>query len=241
MTPIVRKTESDRRTHRCQDPAIQIALFITCLATRCSREAGSATVRAARAPRRRVDFPLEQTCCGQMHFNTGYARRGDPARAAASSRTFAASEFVRSSPVGLVRGDGARPLPRALAERVRRRRAGRRASTRSTPRVLELSRVARRPARASRTSARYFPHRVTYHPTCHGLRMLALGETPLRLLRAVRGIDLVELPEAHAVLRLRRHVRDQERRHLDRDADRQGPRDPRHRRRGLHRAPTARA
>jgi L-lactate dehydrogenase complex protein LldE len=41
-----------------------------------------------------------------------------------------------------------------------------------------------------------FPHRVTYHPTCHSLRMLGVGERPLRLLRAVRGIDLVELPGA---------------------------------------------
>ncbi len=43
--------------------------------------------------------------------------------------------------------------------------------------------------------ARY-PHRVTYHPTCHGLRLLRLGDKPLRLLRAVDGIDLVELPGA---------------------------------------------
>jgi L-lactate dehydrogenase complex protein LldE len=43
----------------------------------------------------------------------------------------------------------------------------------------------------------YFPHRVTYHPTCHGLRMLGLGDRPLRLLRAVRGIDYVELPQAY--------------------------------------------
>jgi L-lactate dehydrogenase complex protein LldE len=41
----------------------------------------------------------------------------------------------------------------------------------------------------------YFPHRVTYHPTCHSLRLLRVGDAPLRLLRAVRGIDLVELPE----------------------------------------------
>ena len=44
----------------------------------------------------------------------------------------------------------------------------------------------------------YYPHRVTYHPTCHSLRMLRVGDKPLRLLRAVRGIDLVELPEADA-------------------------------------------
>jgi L-lactate dehydrogenase complex protein LldE len=42
----------------------------------------------------------------------------------------------------------------------------------------------------------YFPHRVTYHPTCHSLRTLRVGDRPQRLLRAVRGIDLVELPDA---------------------------------------------
>jgi L-lactate dehydrogenase complex protein LldE len=41
-----------------------------------------------------------------------------------------------------------------------------------------------------------FPHRVTYHPTCHSLRLLRVGDAPLKLLRAVRGIDLVELPAA---------------------------------------------
>ena len=42
-----------------------------------------------------------------------------------------------------------------------------------------------------------FPHRVTYHPTCHSLRMLRVGDRPHRLLEAVRGIELVELPESH--------------------------------------------
>src|SRR5439155_655781 len=41
-----------------------------------------------------------------------------------------------------------------------------------------------------------FPHRVTYHPTCHSLRALKVGDAPLRLLRAVRGLELVELPDA---------------------------------------------
>jgi L-lactate dehydrogenase complex protein LldE len=42
----------------------------------------------------------------------------------------------------------------------------------------------------------YYPHRVTYHPTCHSLRLLEVGDRPLALLRAVRGLDLVELPGA---------------------------------------------
>jgi L-lactate dehydrogenase complex protein LldE len=41
-----------------------------------------------------------------------------------------------------------------------------------------------------------YPHRVTYHPTCHSLRMLGVGDKPLRLLRQVRGLTLVELPAA---------------------------------------------
>jgi len=43
-----------------------------------------------------------------------------------------------------------------------------------------------------------FPHRVAYHPTCHSLRVLRVGDRPLRLLRAVRDIDLVELPDAES-------------------------------------------
>lgn len=42
----------------------------------------------------------------------------------------------------------------------------------------------------------YFPHRVTYHPTCHSLRMLGVGDRPRRLLEAVRGLRLVDLPHA---------------------------------------------
>ena len=44
----------------------------------------------------------------------------------------------------------------------------------------------------------YYPHRVTYHPTCHSLRLLGVGERPLRLLRQVGGLDLVELPDAES-------------------------------------------
>ena len=63
------------------------------------------------------------------------------------------------------------------------------------PRVLELSEFLVDRLGVDDVGA-FFPHRVTYHPTCHGLRMLRLGDEPLRLLRAVRGIDLVELPQA---------------------------------------------
>lgn len=64
-----------------------------------------------------------------------------------------------------------------------------------TPRVYELSEFLVDVLGVTDVGA-YFPHRVTYHPTCHSLRMLKVGDKPLRLLKAVRGMDLVELPEA---------------------------------------------
>lgn len=64
-----------------------------------------------------------------------------------------------------------------------------------SPRVFELSQFLVDHLGIEDVGA-YFPHSVTYHPTCHSLRLLKVGDAPLRLLRAVRGIDLVELPEA---------------------------------------------
>ena len=60
---------------------------------------------------------------------------------------------------------------------------------------LRIVRAAGRRAGSTDVGA-YYPHRVTYHPTCHSLRMLHVGDKPLSLLRAVDGIDLVELPQA---------------------------------------------
>jgi L-lactate dehydrogenase complex protein LldE len=63
------------------------------------------------------------------------------------------------------------------------------------PRVLELTELLVDRLGVEDVGA-FFPHRVTYHPTCHSLRMLHVGERPLRLLRAVRGIEVLALPEA---------------------------------------------
>src|SRR5215207_4810103 len=63
------------------------------------------------------------------------------------------------------------------------------------PRVFELSEFLVKELEVTDVGA-YYPHRVTYHPTCHSLRMLKVGDAPLKLLRAVGGIDLVKLGEA---------------------------------------------
>ena len=69
------------------------------------------------------------------------------------------------------------------------------AVARTAPRVYELSEFLVDVLGVTDVGA-YFPHRVTYHPTCHSLRMLGVGDRPRRLLEAVRGLTLVDLPAA---------------------------------------------
>jgi len=172
-------------------PAPRVSLFITCFNDTLFPQTGRATVTLLERLGVRVDFPLEQTCCGQMHFNTGYARQMVPL-ARRFARAFADSELIVSpsaSCVAMVRCHYPRVAELAGDEELRRQLEALR------PRVLELSELLIDRLGVEDVGA-VFPHRVTYHPTCHSLRLLELGDRPLRLLRAVAGIELLELREA---------------------------------------------
>jgi len=170
---------------------MRVSLFITCFNDTLFPQTGRAVVTLLERLGHTVEFPVEQTCCGQMHFNTGYQREAIPL-VRRFTEVFADAEVVVSpsaSCVGMVRD----LYPRAaeLAEDQELAQAVRDLA----PRVFELSEFLVNKLGVEDVGA-YFPHRVTYHPTCHSLRMIRVGDAPLRLLRAVRGIDLVELPRA---------------------------------------------
>jgi L-lactate dehydrogenase complex protein LldE len=167
------------------------SLFITCFNDTLFPQTGRAVVSLLERLGVAIDFPLEQTCCGQMHFNTGYADEAVPL-VRRFVRAFADSEVVVSpsaSCVGMVRDF----YPRVAALSGDARLQDEVEALR--PRVLELSELLVDRMGVADVGA-FFPHRVTYHPTCHSLRMLHLGDRPERLLRAVKGIELVDLPEA---------------------------------------------
>jgi L-lactate dehydrogenase complex protein LldE len=172
---------------------MRLALFITCLNDTLFPEAGKATVTVLERLGHEVVFPEEQTCCGQMHANTGYRREAMPlvrrfVRAFGESGADAVVgpsgscvAMVHDQYRSLALASGDQGLVRAVDQ--------------LAPRVFELSQFLVGELGVEDVGA-YFPHRVTYHPTCHSLRLLRVGDAPLRLMRAVRGIDLVELPEA---------------------------------------------
>ncbi|MDQ2845974.1 MAG: (Fe-S)-binding protein [Actinomycetota bacterium] len=174
---------------------MRIALIATCLADAMFPEVAKATVSLLERLGHQVVFPAAQTCCGQMHINTGYLREALPV-VRHHVEVFSAADFdVAVAPsgscVGSVRHQHAMVATRggdtALAAR----------AAELATRTYELSELLVDVLGVTDVGA-YFPHRVTYHPTCHSLRMLRVGEKPLRLLRSVAGIDLVELPDAES-------------------------------------------
>ena len=154
---------------------MRVALFVTCFNDTLFPATGRAVVELLERLGHEVVFPEGQTCCGQMHGNTGYEALGR-SLAERWERVFDGCEVVVSpsaSCVGFVREQ----VPSADG------------------RLYELTEFLVDQLGVEDVGAS-FPHRVTLHPTCHSLRLLRVGDRPRRLLAAVRGIDLVELEEA---------------------------------------------
>ncbi|MEG9438903.1 (Fe-S)-binding protein [Edaphobacter sp. HDX4] len=167
---------------------MQVSLFITCYNDTLFPETGKAVVRVLERLGHTVDFPAGQTCCGQMHWNTGYQTEALPlvGRFVEQFRHAEAVVVPSSSCVAMMRDHypkmadeiGDRKLMAEVAELL--------------PRVYEFSEFLTKRLGLTDVGA-YYPHRVTYHASCHGLRNLGLGDGPLNLLRSVKGIDLVEI------------------------------------------------
>ena len=170
---------------------MRVALMVTCINDTLFPDTGKAVVRLLRRLGVDVDFPEQQTCCGQPMVNTGYLDEAVPV-VRNFARAFAGYDAVvtpSGSCAGSVRhqhGIVARRSGDAALER---------ATAELSPRTYELSEFLVDVLGVVDVGA-YFPHTVTYHPTCHSLRMLGVGDRPERLLRAVRGLRLVNLRDS---------------------------------------------
>ncbi len=168
---------------------MRVSLFVACYNDTLFPETGIAVTRVLERLGHTVEFPIEQTCCGQMHYNTGYHGEAVPL-VRRFVKMFADAEAVcvpSASCVAMMREHY-----ELMAER--ENDPGFLAEVKSLlPRVFEFSELLMKRLGVEDVGAS-FPHRVTYHPSCHSLRMLHVGDAPVRLLRAVRGLDFVELP-----------------------------------------------
>lgn len=170
---------------------MRVALMVTCVNDAMFPDTGKAVVTLLRRLGVDVEFPAAQTCCAQPMVNTGYLDEAVPVvrtfvdafagydAIVTPSGSCAGSARHQHSIVAKRSGDAG--LVQAVAE--------------TSPKTYELTEFLVDVLGVTDVGA-YFPHRVTYHPTCHSLRMLGVGDRPRRLLEQVRGIRLTDLPQA---------------------------------------------
>jgi L-lactate dehydrogenase complex protein LldE len=169
---------------------LRVSLFITCYNDTLFPETGKAVVRVLERLGHTIDFPRDQTCCGQMHWNTGYLREAEPI-----IRHFV--EVFRDAEAVCIPSSSCVAMIREHYEKaaIASGDAAFLADVHDLlPRVYEFSEFLVNKLGITDVGAT-FPHRVTYHASCHSLRSLHLGDVPYRLLHEVRGLELVDLPE----------------------------------------------
>ena len=165
---------------------MRVSLFITCYNDTLFPQTGRAVVRLLERLGVDVDFAPAQTCCGQMHANTGF--RGEAySQAKRFVQLYQDTECVvipSSSCVAMIRDQYPGLFAELGNEDLRKQFAA------LLPRVFEFSEFLTDKLKVEDVGA-YFAHRVAYHASCHGLRGLHIGERPFRLLSQVRGLELV--------------------------------------------------
>ncbi len=170
---------------------MRASVFSTCLVESAYPQVGAALVELLERLGVEVDVPRDQTCCGQMHINTGYGRM-------ATDLIRHQVEVFRDSEVIVAPSASCVGSVRHQYEKIARESGDDRfvaAVKELAARTYEVSEFLVDVLGVVDVGA-YFPHSVTYHPTCHSLRALRVADRPRLLLSAVEAIELVELAEA---------------------------------------------
>ena len=176
---------------------MRIALFATCIVDAMYPEVAQATVSILRRLGHEVTFPAGQSCCGQMHINSGKFAQAEPV-IANHVRAFTSTEWdVAVAPSASCVASLGHQQPMVATRMGNDALASEAAEV--AERTYELTQFltdVQGVTDAAADLGSYFPHRVTYHPSCHGMRLLRLGDRQSSLVRSVEGIDFVELPLA---------------------------------------------
>ncbi len=168
---------------------VKVQLFITCLGENFFSDVLRDMIAVLERLGAQCELPESQTCCGQPFYNGGFqSQTVTPARN--WLRVFGRTEGYIVAPSGscaeFVRHRYPELFPAGTPEHA--------AALDTAARTFEFSEFLARVLKVTDVGAR-FPHRVTYHASCHLLRGMGLREEPKQLLRAVRGLELISLPE----------------------------------------------
>jgi L-lactate dehydrogenase complex protein LldE len=168
-----------------------ISLFITCYNDTLFPDTGKAVVAVLERLGHTVEFRAAQTCCGQMHYNTGYQKEAFPMMRR-FLEVFRGAEVIcipSASCVAMIR-DHYPKMARETGEHEIARQVHE-----ILPRIYEFSELLVDKLGVTDVGA-FYPHTVTLHTSCHSLRSLQVGDKPVQLLKNVRGLQLIELPDS---------------------------------------------
>ncbi|MDR6551958.1 (Fe-S)-binding protein [Paenibacillus qinlingensis] len=167
---------------------MKVSLFITCLSDALYPKVGEAIARLLGHYGVLLELPKVQTCCGQPAYNSGY---WDEARATAKTilTAFEDSDFV-ISPSG-----SCTYMIHHYANLFKDEPEWMEKATQLQNKTYEFTQFLVNVLDIKDMGA-VFPHKVTYHPSCHGSRLLGVKEEPLALLQGVKDLELVPLPFA---------------------------------------------
>lgn len=189
MTTTTAASSSTAKSPGRPGAGMTVALFITCINDVMFPQTGQAVVSILERLGCQVEFPRAQTCCGQMTTNSGYFDESIPS-VRQYVKAFSGYDYV-VAPSGSCTGAVREQHPMLARQ------------TGDTGLIREVEATSRRlfdlpeflvDVLGVEDIGAYFPHRVTYHPSCHGRRFIKLGDKPYRLLSHVKGMTLVPLP-----------------------------------------------
>jgi L-lactate dehydrogenase complex protein LldE len=164
----------------------RVSLFVTCMVDQLFPKVGLAMVDVLERLGYKVDFPEEQTCCGQPAFNSGYR-----AEARKVARHFL-DTFEKSETIVVPSGSCTSMVVHHFAELFHKDAESLARVHALEKRVFEFSTFLTQVAQVEDVGAR-FEDVVTFHDGCHGLRELGVKSAPRRLLSRVRGLELREM------------------------------------------------
>jgi L-lactate dehydrogenase complex protein LldE len=167
---------------------MKVSLFIPCLNDQFFPQVGIATVKLLRKVGCEVDYPAEQTCCGQPAFNTGY-RKDAKYLAERFIKIFGKSDYVVAPSGSCV------SMVKVFYDELKLGESLEDDLINLKKRIYELSEFLVNVVRVDDFGAT-FEHRVTYHDSCHLLRELHISNEPRMLIRNVKGIEFLEMNES---------------------------------------------
>jgi L-lactate dehydrogenase complex protein LldE len=167
---------------------VKVSLFIPCFIDQIYPHVGMSIVKVLERLGCEVDYPEDQTCCGQPAFNSGF---WDEAREVAGHQL----DIFKDCDVVVSASGSCGAMMKVFYPELFKETTRHFDALKLAPKIYEFSDFLVNQLGVRDVGAR-FDGTVTFHDGCHGLRELGIESQPRELLKHVKGLTLVEMKEA---------------------------------------------